>query len=69
MQLGVIVGMKIDKPWGDNEPAGIDHFGGVVAVQPADFGDFPILNANIGFVARYTPLIMVSNCGIALPPL
>jgi hypothetical protein len=52
VQLGVIVGVKIDESWGHDEPAGIDHFRGVAAGQPADFGDLAVLDADVALVAR-----------------
>ena len=51
VQLGVIMGVEVDESWGYDEPTGINHFRGVAAVQPADFGNLTVLDAQIGFVA------------------
>src|SRR5712691_13368574 len=50
VQLGVVMGVEINKPRGHDEPAGIDHLGRVAAVEPTDLGDLAILDANVGFI-------------------
>ena len=73
-KLGIIVGVEINKSRGDNQPAGIDHLGCIVAVQATNFGNLAILDADVGAVpgdpcpVTTVPfLIMVSNCGITPP--
>src|SRR5262244_2866170 len=51
VQLSIIVGVEINKPRGHDEPAGIDHLGRLVAVEPADLGDLAIFDANVSLVA------------------
>src|SRR4030095_539356 len=69
VELGIVVGMEIHKPGGDDEPAGIDHLGSVAGIETADFGDLAILNADIRAVARHARAIddrAVFNNGIKL---
>src|SRR5215831_16067124 len=53
VDLRIIVGMEINKPGGHNQPAGINHLGGIAAVKAANLGDLAILDANVGTVPRH----------------
>src|SRR5881397_2773874 len=76
VELGVVVGVQIDKSWGDNEPVGVDHLGGVTRLQAANLGDLAVLNPQVCAVAGHPRAIddgAASNNGIELwhgfPPL
>src|SRR5215475_12805013 len=62
MQLGVIMGMEINKPWGHNLPRSVKHLGGVTAVKPPNLGDLAVLNPDVRSVARHAS--SVNDCAI-----
>jgi hypothetical protein len=69
MQLGIVMGVEIDKSRGDNQPAGIDHLGCIVAIQATNFGNLAILDAEVRAVSGHPRPIdnrAVFNNGIKL---
>ena len=52
-QLGVIVGVKVDKSGRDNRPGRVDDALGGVARKPPDFGDLAVLDPEIGAEPRH----------------
>src|SRR5262249_24459417 len=42
--------VQVDGPRGDNEPLGVQHLGGAAALEVADCGDLPVLNAEVSTV-------------------
>ena len=51
VNLGVIVGVQIDRARGDNQPAGVNDPGCIAGLQPADLGHPAVLDPQVGAVA------------------
>src|SRR5690242_8603787 len=52
VNLGIVMGVQVNVPRSHDLPGGIQDFGAVARIEPADFGDFAVFNANIGLIAR-----------------
>ena len=50
--LGVVMGVQVDKTRRDDQPAGVDYFGALMRVDPSNPGDSPVLDADIAAKAR-----------------
>ena len=51
-QLGVVVGVQVDEARRDMQAAGVDDAARVRAVEMADLGDHPVLDGDVGSIAR-----------------
>ena len=51
VNLGIVVGMQVDIPRGHDLPRGIEDFGAIASVEPADFRDFAVFDPDVGFIA------------------
>ena len=53
LDLGVVVGMEVHEARRHDQPAGVEDLRGVAGSDPADLGDAPVLNPDVGAVAGY----------------
>src|SRR6516165_1503096 len=51
--LGVIMRVKIDEAWRDDQPVSIDSFFCEAGGTPPDLGDLAVFNPQIAAIARY----------------
>src|SRR5712691_9615455 len=54
VQLGVVVRVQVNEPRRHNQARGIEHFGSVMTLQPADLGDLAVLDPDVGPVAWHS---------------
>src|SRR5215204_5350015 len=51
VNLGIIVGVKVDKARSDDQAISIERLLGITRIELTDFCDLAILNANVGHIS------------------